>query len=68
MLLQQGAVEGVDVVGIVAQRGEHNQAALFGKGGGDVACVDGLPIGGVVLIKLGNERGKVARLGRKEIL
>ena len=63
VLLQQGAIQGVDVFGIVAQRGEHNQAALFGKGGGEIACADGLPIGDVVLIKLGNERGKVARLG-----
>ena len=38
---------------------------MFGEGGGKVARSDGLPIGGVVLIKLGNERGEVARLGGK---
>ena len=63
VLLQQDAVKAVDVLGIVAQRGEHNQAALFGESGGDVARLDGLPIGGVVMIELGNKGGGVERLG-----
>ena len=51
------------MLGIVAQRGEHNQAALLGEGGGEVARSDGLPIGGVMMIELGDKGGGVARLG-----